>query len=631
MKLGPLGIRDGYYRLTIAVALNIALVFSILLWNARQHDFGMLSGAYFLAVILGYYVLPIYLVSSVLYLIFSPIRRLSLFLATVLITGFIFYYLIDGYTYAVTRMHIDLFWIEWIINDFNAFGLTYAMLSTVVAAFLLLVAIEVGIFLLARRVTVRKWVMTSFWGVLILSFAVSQILHAVAYEENDARITGLSPYLPFYYGVTSHRTSARYGDLLPVQMGDREIGDENYQGPFTYPLRPVIQQSPESERLPNIIILLFESWRYDAMTAEVTPNTYALSEKSLVSPRHVCSGNSTVAGVFGLFYGLHASYWDAVKSSNARIHNPVLIDVLEANGYSFGIFAKSNFKRHKIEDAVFRGIAVEESFAGPTAIEQDADMTRQLIEFMQQQQDTSNPFFAFAFYKANHAPYKYRPADTLFKPANDQNLLFADSDTDPTGYFNDYLNSTHYVDHLIGEVLNEADSLGLMSNTVIIITTDHGESFNDNRANYWGHGTNFTQYQVLVPLVFYAPNTPPRVMERTTSHADIAPTLLQTFLGCENDIRDYSNGVNLYASLTESRPYVVGSYVNHAFVIDDNVYEMSPIHARGYKLDDIRTEASAPSPDMLRKLMEEISRFYVADDAGVPDPTKGVAEVGEPR
>jgi membrane-anchored protein YejM (alkaline phosphatase superfamily) len=629
MRLGLLGIRDGYYRLTIAAVINIALIFSILLWNSRQHDFGALSGLYFLTVILGYYVLPVYLVSSVLYLVFSPFRRFSLFVASLVITGFVFYFLIDVYTYSITRMHIDLFWINWIINDFDAFGLTYGTLSAVLAAFLILVAVEVGIFLLARRVAVRRWVIVSFWGVLLLSFAVSQTLHAVAYEENDARITGLSPYLPFYYGITSHSTSAKYGELLPVGLEDTDVAGDDYEGPFTYPLKPIVQQLPPGKQPPNIIVLLFESWRYDAISPELTPNTSALAEKSLVSTRHVCSGNSTVAGVFGLFYGLHASYWGAVKASNARIHNPVLIDVLEDNGYSFGIFAKSNFKRHKIKDATFRGIQVHEDFAGPTAVEQDADMTRQLIEFMRSQTNSRNPFFTFAFYKANHAPYKYRPSDTIFTPADDQNLLFADNDTDPTEYFNDYLNSTRYVDALIGDVIDEAESLGLMDNTIIIITTDHGESFNDNRSNYWGHGTNFTQYQALVPLVFYAPGKAPRVMERRTSHVDISPTILETFLGCTSDVADYSNGVNLYDDMTDPRPFVVGSYVNHAFLIGENVYEMSPIHAKSYKFYDITRDASAPPPEMLNRIVREISRFYV--DGGTDDSGRAPHHVAEAK
>jgi membrane-anchored protein YejM (alkaline phosphatase superfamily) len=371
-----------------------------------------------------------------------------------------------------------------------------------------------------------------------------------------------------------------------------------------------MQCKPDDMALPNIVVLFFESWRYDMLTDSVTPNALALSQKSLVCSRHFCSGNSTVAGLFGFFYGLHATYWTAVKANNSVIHNPVLVDVLEENGYDFGIFARSNFERHKVKDAVFRGIDVHESFAGNSKVEQDLDMTQQLIGFLREQQNSTSPFFAFAFYKSNHAPYWYREIDTLFRPAGDQNLMRANDETDPTFYLNDYKNSTRYVDELIGQVLRELDSLGYMSNTIIIVTTDHGEQFNDDQSNYWGHGTNFTQWQTRVPMIFYAPDKEPRQIEHATAHVDIVPTILEEFFGCTNNARDYSNGVNLFADSVPSRPFVVGSYINHAFIIEDNVYEIYPVYTKEYKLDNIREKASPPPRHMLTVLVDEISRFY---------------------
>jgi hypothetical protein len=124
--------------------------------------------------------------------------------------------------------------------------------------------------------------------------------------------------------------------------------------------------------------------------------------------------------------------------------------------------------------------------------------------------------------------------------------MSAREDTDPSYYFNDYVNSTHYVDRLVGEVLQEMEALGLMSNTVIIVTTDHGEEFNDNRAGYWGHVSNFTMFQTRVPLIVYGPGREAQRLACRTSHVDVIPTILREFFGCTNDPRDYSNGVNLY-------------------------------------------------------------------------------------
>jgi len=609
-KIGQDSAFTDYRRLIVAIALNAPIVLFVLLRSTRQVDFSILTWVYLFAVTIGYYVLAMWIVATIVFLVFHPIRRLAIGLAAATVCIFVYYVLIDGFVFNVTGMHIDPFWFEWIISDFTAFGISAATMRSALLTMLLVVAFEFVVFRTAWQTTARRSVGLLVFLLVVVSLVVSQVTHTLAYEKNDVRVTSLTPYLPVYYPMTSHRRAARFGGMLPIGEQLPTDAGEDEQHTFTYPIGKIEQCKPDNMTLPNIVVLFFESWRYDMLTDSVTPNVLALSKKSLVCSRHFSSGNSTVAGVFGFFYGLHATYWTAVKANNSVIHNPVLIDVLEENGYDFGIFAKSNFKRHKVKDAIFRGIEVHESFAGNSKVEQDLDMTRQLIGFLQEQQNSTNPFFAFAFYKSNHAPYWYRDIDTLFRPAGDQNLMHANDETDPTLYLNDYKNSTRYVDELIGQVLRELDSLGHMSNTIIIVTTDHGEQFNDDQSNYWGHGTNFTQYQALVPLIFFAPGKEPQTITHATSHVDIVPTLLQEFLYCSNDIQDYSNGRNLFGEVSEPRPFVVGGYVNHAFIIEDDVFEIYPFYTKDYKLDSIREKASAPSRHMLTVLVDEISRFY---------------------
>jgi membrane-anchored protein YejM (alkaline phosphatase superfamily) len=110
---------------------------------------------------------------------------------------------------------------------------------------------------------------------------------------------------------------------------------------------------------------------------------HALSRRSSVFLQHFSSGNSTPHGIFGLFYGIHPTYWAEVKANSAAIDNPVLIDALKDQGYAFGIYADSQFGRHKIKDTTFRGIEVHEAFAGATVDARDGDLTAQLFEFME--------------------------------------------------------------------------------------------------------------------------------------------------------------------------------------------------------------------------------------------------------
>ena len=604
--------RSTYFLLTVAVALNAPLVFLILLRNTRQFHFDIVSWTYMVSVTLGYYVLAMLVFASVAYLLLCPLRRLALVVSGVLVTTAVYYLLVDSYTFGIMKMHIDLFWLKWIVSDFDAFGLSRNTLQSALVAALILVAVEIGIFAIARRTGRRKLLTGIVWGLLPVLFVVSQMTHVLAYERNDVRVTGLTPQLPMYLPVVSHKNAVRYAGMLP--LGEEEILnrlDEGY-GVIHYPSHPIVCGGTVGVANPNILILVLESWRYDMMNPEVTPNIYELSKVSTTCLNHFCSGNSTVAGIFGLFYGLHPTYWPVVRASNAVIHNPVLIDVLTDKKYAFGIYARSNFKRHKIKDAVFRDIPVHEIFAGQTKVEQDADLNRQLISFLQSQERTGTPVMALAYYKSNHAPYSYPPEDTVFRPAGDLNLMAARDDTDPLEYMNDFKNSTHYIDSLVGRVLQELDSLKLMDRTIIIVTSDHGEEFNDNGGRYWGHGSNYSKYQTRVPFIFYAPGRSPRELRQVTSHIDVPPTLLAEFLGCRNPVNDYSNGRNLFGPLEKVRPLVIGSYVNHAFIIGDDVYEIDPTSVKAYKLDDVGKRASAPPPEMLKRIPDEMSRFVKA-------------------
>ena len=167
----------------------------------------------------------------------------------------------------------------------------------------------------------------------------------------------------------------------------------------------------------------------------------------------------------------------------------------------------------------------------------------------------------------------------------------------------------------MGQIIRRLEAAGLLNETIVIVTSDHGEEFNDNRAGYWGHCGNFTEYQTRVPFMMYVPWEKPRQVTGRTAHIDVPATLVQGVFGCEADVRDYSNGRNLFGPLDEERPLVVGSYVNHAIIMGDDVYAVYPIYVQKYKVTDIKAGAAAPRVDLMKKALEEMHRFYRGDDA----------------
>jgi membrane-anchored protein YejM (alkaline phosphatase superfamily) len=102
------------------------------------------------------------------------------------------------------------------------------------------------------------------------------------------------------------------------------------------------------------------------------------------------------------------------------------------------------------------------------------------------------------------------------------------------------------VDSLVGEALATLEQARLLERSLLIITGDHGQEFNDNGQNYWGHGSNFTRFQTGVPFLMYAPNLAPEVYEHRTTHFDVMPTLMRNYLGCDEPFATYSVGRSLF-------------------------------------------------------------------------------------
>jgi arylsulfatase A-like enzyme len=94
-----------------------------------------------------------------------------------------------------------------------------------------------------------------------------------------------------------------------------------------------------------------------------------------------------------------------------------------------------------------------------------------------------------------------------------------------------YDGGIRYVDeHLIGALVGELEAAGIDRDTIIVITSDHGEEFGEHRpeAIYGSHGGNLYDTLVRVPLIIHAPGETAggRVIRDQVRSIDIAPTIL---------------------------------------------------------------------------------------------------------
>jgi arylsulfatase A-like enzyme len=83
-----------------------------------------------------------------------------------------------------------------------------------------------------------------------------------------------------------------------------------------------------------------------------------------------------------------------------------------------------------------------------------------------------------------------------------------------------------YTDHLIDQVLQELDSIGILDRTAVVINADHGEQLKQHY-DCWGH-PGLHDGNVFTPLILWRPGllTAGRRPEGYAHHIDIAPTIL---------------------------------------------------------------------------------------------------------
>ncbi len=89
-----------------------------------------------------------------------------------------------------------------------------------------------------------------------------------------------------------------------------------------------------------------------------------------------------------------------------------------------------------------------------------------------------------------------------------------------------YAAEVQYVDKYLGQLWKKLDSLGLLKNTIVILTADHGEGLKTH--GNLGHVERLYQETVRVPLLIYYPNLGRRghVADPLVNHLDLMPTIL---------------------------------------------------------------------------------------------------------
>lgn len=584
------------------ISLNYVKSMTISDASLARLFFGISFPGHFIS--LSLYIFP--LIAAVI--AFYPSRCFVFILSVFLETALILTVLVDSLVFAQYRFHLN--GMVWNLLTSGAaqdiLPLTKAVWFAAAMAITIIVLIEWIIVRVIWYWTIKErrnygFVLSILVGFVVLS---GHLMHAWADANNYTLITSQVRFLPAYKPLTMKRLMVKAG--FATKSEKRKLHLNTGSSALRYPLETITCKT--SAKKMNLLMIVIDSWRFDALTPEITPNIWEFSKDSLRFDNNFSSGNCTRFGIFGLFYGLNATYWHAFL---AEERSPVLMRELEKQSYRMGIFASAPLFNPEFDRTIFSDIRSKIALRqeGQYAYQLDRTITDKMLDFIGKT-PADSPFFAFLFYDAPHGA-DHPAGITRFQPAlTEINHLKLNNDYDPLPYLNKYKNSVYYVDSMVQEVLTALANKQLLDYTIVVITSDHGQEFNDLKMNYWGHTGNFSRFQTQVPLVVHWPGKTPNIFTHTTSHLDVVPTLMHHMLGCTNNPATYSNGRYLFD--TSRRPYVMSSSWDTFSIIEPDRITVSLSTGEVDILDNLYRPIKDAKirPEIVRSTLEGSGRFF---------------------
>lgn len=599
-----------FFLFNLILALFIGLRYFV---NPFQHLANAWSWGFILAYWIGHFALLtgiVFLLYLPLIIIF-PIKNLHQVTLPLVAAVSLTLLTIDTFVYEQYRFHISKFVFDLFFKGHGQV-ISFAWQTWAIA-----LSATVALFILELVIVKHTWCYFEDYkklriGRKVASFATfmfisSHVMHAIADGMFYRPVTSLGRLFPFSEPFNDKNFLLKY-NLVNIEEYKKQSQIKIPEGEQTlnYPLTPVHCQ-PQPKNPMNILWIVVDALRYDMLDKTIMPNTYELGSKSQVFNRHMSGGNSTRYGVFSMFYGLPGMYFDSARMAHTT---PIFMDQLRENNYQMGIFASAPLTMPEFDQTVFSKIEnLRVKSQALTDYERDREITQSWIHFLDQR-DPNQSFFGFLFYDSTHQ-YNFPPDyPQIFKPYLERVEYFKlNPEFDRNLLLNRFKIGAHFVDSLIGNVLQDLKKRGLDQNTVIMLTSDHGQEINDNGLNYWGHNSNFTDIQTRVPMVIYWPGMNPKVYQHLTSHYDLAATHLENILGCTADPKNYSSGHNLFKEQGHSW-VLMGTYGNYAIYRDEDIIVV-PYSGYYEVLDHTNRPVERPlDTQSLLEAVNEMRRFY---------------------
>ena len=298
---------------------------------------------------------------------------------------------------------------------------------------------------------------------------------------------------------------------------------------------------------PNVLVIVLDAVRADALELygadhAVAPHLAALASQGVIFDQAWSTAPWTLPSHAGMFTGRLPGELSADWLAPLDDSAPTLAEVLAGRGWITGGFV-GNTRYCSAETGLARGYVHYEDYSltpanfvlstalgrrlllSPLPAEVGSvdspgrkpagEVTRGLLDWLPRR--GSRPYFAFVNYYDAHDPYLAPPGFAQRPPTTrDQRLVMRHWWSLHKGGLSEdnlqwlrgcYEDCIRGLDAHVGRLLDELRRRGELDNTIIVVTSDHGEHFGDH--GLFLHGNSLYEPLIHVPLVVVWPGKVP--------------------------------------------------------------------------------------------------------------------------
>ncbi|PSV13016.1 DUF3413 domain-containing protein [Photobacterium leiognathi] len=554
-------------------------------------------------LVFGIYILIIFPASFLI-----PSQRLMRLFGVLVATVGLTALLLDTYAYQSVDLHLSpLVWDLLLSGDKTELNARWQYLFVVVPViFLLELMCSEWVWRKLRKLT-RKHVGGPIAFVFGVCFLGSHLIYIWADANLYRPVTMQRSNFPFSYPMTAKTFMEKHG-LLDRQEYAKRRAEQGVQNSelVRYPIQKLSFNDQGTGQ--NLMIIMVDSLRSDMITQTVMPNLSTFADQNLDFIDNYSSSNNDSTGVFGLLYGLPSGYANSIR---AEKKSPILLNTLQNRGYRFGLFSGENFELPIYREAIFANtkLATTDS-EHPDQVPSDAHAIKDWQHWFNQQKQ-GQPWFSFLeltsvqqFKEGEH----YKPR---FTPSLGSNAINEEGVDSTLLLKNSYRNAAYHIDEMLGRVFTDLKAKGVLNNTIVVIASNHGTEFNETGNNTWGSGSNYSKYQIKVPLIIHWPDHAAQEVTRLTSNLDVVPTVMESLLNVATAPSNYSSGVSLFDQ-NDNRRWILSGNDDDIVVVQKkqttvvDKYGNYNVYDNNYQLKD----EGKPKLSTLMQVMNELKRFY---------------------